>query len=381
MNQENPQQTTPRPQKVLFVITKSNWGGAQRYVYDLATHLPATYEPVVACGPSQGSTKPGRLIDRLVQAGVRTIVLPDFTRDVSFSDIGAFRALYQLIKKEQPEVLHLNSSKAGALGALAGRLAGVPRIVFTVHGWGFQENVGIVSKAFRWTVSMLTVVLSHRVLCVSENDRLATPSFLHTKLVTIHNAIPEDPMLLTRDQAREKLIALGANAAHRDDVWIGVIAEHTANKNLEVALEAFAEAHKVDGKLFLVLVGDGELRASLESCAHDLDITDHVFFAGFVPQANHYMSAFDALLLTSRKEGLPYAILEAQSAGVPVLASRTGGIPEIVQDKVNGFLCPVGDVAAFAHALASLNTLPPQSSTQTNSFEKMLHDTIAQYSA
>ena len=117
----------------------------------------------------------------------------------------------------------------------------------------------------------------------------------------------------------------------------------------------------------------------LANLARELQVVNGVFFAGFVPQANHYMRAFDALLLTSRKEGLPYVILEAQSVGVPVIASKTGGIPEIVQDKVNGFLCPVGDVAAFARALNSLTTLPPQNPSRTDSFEKMLVATFAQY--
>ena len=380
MNQENIQQTTHRPKKVLFVITKSNWGGAQRYVYDLATLLPKDrYDTLVACGPAQGSTDPGPLVARLVQAGVPTTLVPEFTRDVSFFDIGAFAALYRLIKKEKPDVLHLNSSKIAGIGSLAGRLAGVPQIVFSVHGWGWREDVNIFSKAFRWTASMLTIIFSHVVICVSENDRRAAPSYLRAKLVTIHNAIPEDSIRLDRDTARQKLIQLGADVARRNDTWIGIIAEHTANKNLEVALEAFTEARKADATLFLVLIGDGELRASLVARAHDLELSGHVFFAGFVSQANHLIAAFDALLLTSRKEGLPYVILEAQSAGVPVIASRTGGIPEIVQDKVNGFLCPVGDVAAFAHALVSLTTLPPQTPSRTDSFEKMLTETIGQY--
>ena len=380
MNQENIQQTTHPPKKVLFVITKSNWGGAQRYVYDLATLLPKDrYDTLVACGPAQGSTDPGPLVARLVQAGVPTTVVPEFTRDVGVADMAALGALYKIFKSERPDVVHLNSSKVGALGSLAARLAGVPRIVFTVHGWSFREEVNFLSKAFRWTASMLTIIFSHVVICVSENDRRAAPSYLRAKLVTIHNAIPEDSIRLNRDTARQKLIQLGADASRRSDTWIGIIAEHTANKNLEVALEAFAEARKTDETLFLVLIGDGELRASLVALAHDRGLSGHVFFAGFVPQANHLIAAFDALLLTSRKEGLPYVILEAQSAGVPVIASRTGGIPEIVQDKINGFLCPVGDVKCFARALNSLTTLPPQSTAHVDSFAVMLTDTVSHY--
>lgn len=380
MNQENLQQTTKDPQKVMFAVTKSNWGGAQRYVFDLATHLPrAQYEPLVACGPAQGARENGPLVQRLVQAGVRTIVIPEFTRDVSVSDFRAFGALYRLLTQEKPTVLHLNSSKVGALGSLAGRLTGVPHIVFTVHGWGFRENVRVLSKAFRWTASMLTIVFSHRVICVSENDRLSIPSVLRRKAVTIHNAITDEPLSLSREHARQKLILFGASRDRLRDTWIGVIAEHTANKNLTVAIRAFATAWSKNNSLYLILIGDGEERFMLSNLARELHIAHAVFFAGFVPQAHHYMSAFDALLLTSRKEGLPYAILEAQAAGVPVIASRTGGIPEILRDTVNGFLCPVGDVECFAQALNSFAHLPAPAPHSTDTFETMLNATIAQY--
>lgn len=366
--------------KVLFAITKSNWGGAQRYVFDLATHLPsAQYEPVVACGPAQGVRENGPLVQRLVQAGVRTIVIPEFTRDVSLSDFRAFVALYRLLKEENPAVLHLNSSKVGALGSLAGRLAKVPRVVFTVHGWGFREDVHVLSKAFRWTASMLTIVFSHRVICVSENDRLSIPSVLRRKAVTIHNAITEEPLSLSREHARQKLILFGASRERLRDTWIGVIAEHTANKNLAVAIRAFAAAWSKNNSLYLILIGDGEERFMLSNLARELHIAHAVFFAGFIQQAHHYMSAFDALLLTSRKEGLPYAILEAQSAGVPVIASRTGGIPEIVQDTVNGFLCPVGDLECFTQALNSFAHLPTPAPLSPDMFQNMLRSTLEVY--
>src|SRR5690606_30501769 len=122
--------------KILFLITKSNWGGAQRYVYDLAAGLPEEeFETLVALGGD------GPLTDKLRSQGVRVVPLPALQRDMSIDkDIQSFFDIWAIIRVERPHIFHVNSSKAGLFGALIGRLAGVPKIIFTAHGWGFNED-------------------------------------------------------------------------------------------------------------------------------------------------------------------------------------------------------------------------------------------------
>ena len=126
--------------KILFVITKSNWGGAQKYVYDLANelHRPnAEFEVAVAFGQE------GQLAGKLREAGITTHPIRSLQRDVSvIADIKSFFELLRLFKTQKPDIAHLNSSKVGGLGALAARVAGVPKIIFTVHGWPFWETRG-----------------------------------------------------------------------------------------------------------------------------------------------------------------------------------------------------------------------------------------------
>src|SRR5207244_10151208 len=136
-----------------------------RYVYDVATHIPKDeFESVVVCGKGHGKSE-GELVTLLKDAGIRTIVLPELTRDVSFGDWFAFLALLKTIREEKPDVLHLNSSKAGGLGSLAGRIARVPNIIFTAHGWAFRESRNAISRVLIWLASILTLLLSHRVIC------------------------------------------------------------------------------------------------------------------------------------------------------------------------------------------------------------------------
>ena len=173
--------------KILFVITKSNWGGAQKYVYDLATSLPKElFDVTVVFGGT------GPLAEQLSTAGIRTTSIPSLQRDVSIvGDVKSFFSLLSLFKKEKPHIVHVNSSKVSGLGALAGRLTSVPRIIFTCHGWPFNEERSLLSL---WSIaffSWLTVVLSHTTITVSGrdfSDGQKMPWVKH-KMCLVHNGI------------------------------------------------------------------------------------------------------------------------------------------------------------------------------------------------
>ena len=126
---------TAGKKKVLYIITKATNGGAQKYVYDLATNIPKEqFEPIVAYGTH------GKLAEDLSTVGIQVLRFPSLGRDLAIvGDIKSFFEMLKIIRKIKPDVLHLNSSKAGGLGALAGRIAGVPKIIFSVHGWPFKE--------------------------------------------------------------------------------------------------------------------------------------------------------------------------------------------------------------------------------------------------
>ncbi|MFZ2500762.1 MAG: glycosyltransferase, partial [Minisyncoccia bacterium] len=159
--------------KVLFVITKSNWGGAQSYVYTLATRLKDTGADVavVLGGTGEAGSESGLLAERLQEAGIRTLFLKSFMRDISLiREFKALRELIYILKSERPDVVHLNSSKAGGLGAVAARLTGVPRIVFTAHGWPFWEPRNFVAQKLIYFFSWITVMFSHAVITISDYD-------------------------------------------------------------------------------------------------------------------------------------------------------------------------------------------------------------------
>ena len=346
---------TPR-KKILFVITKSNWGGAQRYVFDLATSLAQDqYDVAVAFGQS------GRLAEELRKAGIKTHQMQSLQRDVSFgADIKSFFELMRLFKTQQPDIVHLNSSKVGGLGALAARAAGVPKIIFTAHGWPFWEKRSAPARTAIWIASWLTALLSHKIIVISTYDLKVARQmpFVSGKVVRIYNGIhPID--FLPREPGES-------------DVRVLTNGELIDNKNLFVGIDAVLLARERGAKIKYSIMSDGELREQLKQYIKEKQAEGCVEMLGFVAQGARHYKNFDIFFLPSKKEGLPYVLLEAGMAGLPVIASNVGGIPEIIASGENGLLAPPSDTGAFARALGDL----AENRALRQEFGENLHHTV-----
>lgn len=327
---------TIKKKKILYVITKSNWGGAQRYVFDLATNLPkARFDVAVIMGGT------GELGGKLTEAGIRIIQAKRLERNIGIiNDIAAFFELIKIFIREKPVIIHLNSSKAGGLGGLAGRITGVRKIIFTAHGWAFNEERNIVSRFLIRCASWLTVAFSHATIVVSDYDRNQAERmlFLKHKIARIHNGVRKIKFA-AKNTARE--ILLGERTASLSKAfWIGTIAELHPNKGLSYAIKAMKKLKEKIGaeKFVFVVIGEGEERGALEKLIQEVNLQDEVFLVGKKEEASLLLHAFDVFILPSTKEGLPYVILEAGMAELPVVASAVGGIPEIVEDMKSGIL-------------------------------------------
>ncbi len=303
-------------QKILYVITKSNWGGAQRYVFDLANSLPSDeYTVGVACGGN------GPLVSKLKEQGIAVFPITNFERDINiFKEVYAAFELFRIIRREKPDIVHLNSSKAGGTGALVARLCGVRRIVFTAHGWPFLEPRSLPWRALAWFFSYLTVLLAHTTIVVSKYDLTHHHMpFVKEKITHIYNGIA--PLTFgSGDIIR--------NAFPKNAYITGTIGELTHNKNHKTLVD---EAY-VHSDMFVAIVGDGELRSELESQIRSHNLEERVKLFGYLPATN-VLKGFDMFSLPSLKEGLPYVLLEAKAAQLPITANHVGGIPEIMQAR------------------------------------------------
>lgn len=300
--------------KICFAITKGVWGGAQRYVYDLATNLPKNrFEVVVICG--SGNTLPAKL----AEVGVSVQRVESMSKDIGFfSEIKSSWNLLKIIWREKPDVLHLNSPKAGGFGAVAGRLTGVKKIIYTVHGFAFNEERNFLSKAIIWFFSWITILLSHKTIVIAESERkqaLAMP-FVKNKIVLIHNGIAQ--MTFENGDIIRRAFPRGVKIT-------GTIGELTYNKNQQALIE---EARNTTD-MYVAIVGNGELHHKLEKQIVKYGLQERVKLFGFL-KAEEVLKGFDIFALPSKKEGLPYVLLEAKQADLPIIANRVGGVGEIL---------------------------------------------------
>lgn len=379
--------------KILFCITKGNFGGAQRYVFDLATHMSKTvFDIVVACG--QG----GLLIERLKEANIRTIEIEGLEREIKTEkDFEVLKNLIKIIREEKPNIVHFNSSKIGFLGSLAVlflKLSSIIhnskfiiRSIFTSHGWAFNEqNRSTFSKIIFYIAHYFTVLVCDTTIAVSEktkNDITWLP-FIKDKIKIVHNGI-EKFKTLSKKEAAEILVK-----KDKKETVILTLAELHHNKGIDVALQGISLLpQNVKERINYYIAGNGEERENLEKLADDLKIKNTVHFLGFMADAKKLLSGADIFLLPSRTENLPYAVLEAGFLGVPVIATSVGGIPEIIRDMQNGILVYPKNPKEIAEAIMyMLDHKDKQKEfgseikkTVTNFFslEKMLKETIELY--
>lgn len=330
------------PKRILQLITRADWGGAQRHLFDLATRLdPARFTVVVGCAPD------GPLVDRLRTHNVPVIPIPEFRRDISpLDDIRALRILERIIVESRADLVHCHSSKAGFLGRLAARRAGVPS-VFTAHGFAFGGRAsGILSRLAYFSAEWLAGRFwSDAIITVSEADRQQALRWgvgRAQRLFAIHNGIDPIPFERIPDP----------NPVGRPPV-IGTISRLVPGKGLEDLLEAAALLRQ-RGEYRFVIGGEGPLRRTLEERVRVLGLRNYVEFPGFIPEPAELLKRIDVFTLPSYKEGLPYNVLEALAAGRPVVATVVGGLPEIITDRENGRLVAVRDVGGLAAALREM---------------------------
>jgi len=344
--------------RIFYLITKGNWGGAQRYVYELATALPrGDFEATVVLGEYETLEK------KLSGAGLRTIKIASLKRDVNLvNDLKSFWQIFKLLWREKPDIIHLNSSKIGGLGALAGRLAGVPKIIFTVHGLAFNEARPAWQKTLIKIIHWFSIILCHQVITVADclRDQINAWPWIKNKAVTIHNGLPPIKFFeksISRREILPKHNDLTKKFDRASKFWIGTISELHKNKGLDFLIEAFAATVRgligssLGWSLNLVIIGEGEERERLENLIKAKHIEDRAFLVGKIEDARAYLKAFDIFTLTSRTEALPYVVLEAGAAGLPFIASEVGGIPEVITGPEEGILVPPGNVEEIKKSL------------------------------
>jgi len=345
-----------RPVRVLRVIARLNVGGPALHVTYLARGLAERgYETTLVAGDvARGEASMSFVAE---QAGVEIVTLPGLSRELSpvRDALAAFR-LARLIRKLRPDVVHTHTAKAGAVGRTAALLAWPrrPVVVHTFHGHVLRGYFGTGGTLVFRAIETLLARASDRLIAVSPEVR--------DELVALHVAPRERFSVVRLGIELEPRVHFEGDPAEvrrrhgipEGKFVVGWFGRMTAVKRTDDLLTMLAGVRERGVDALLLLVGDGDDRERLEQRAHDLGLARSCLFLGYQEDVAPWYAICDAVVLTSASEGTPVTIIEALAAGRPVVATKVGGVPDVVDEGETGFLVRPHDTHALAERLEIL---------------------------
>lgn len=339
--------------RVMRIIARLNIGGPALHATLLTEQLdPRRYQSILVTGVEEAGE--GNYLALHHRRSPEVVVLPALGREIDVRrDVTTLLQLTRLIRRVRPHIVHTHTAKAGAVGRVAAWLAGVPVIVHTYHGHVLDGYfTPRKTRAFvaieRW--------LARRADCLLAVSDTVRRELLDRGIGT-SGRLRVVPLGLDLD----RFVAADAGRGHLrrelgvkpDTPLTGIVARLVPIKAHETFLAMAALlAGRTEGHF--VVVGDGERRAELERLAQDAGLNGRMHFLGWRADLERIYADLDVVVLTSRNEGSPVALIEALAAGRPVVATRVGGVPDVVHDGVSGVLVGAADVEGLASAVEQL---------------------------
>jgi glycosyltransferase involved in cell wall biosynthesis len=308
------------------------------------------YESVLACAPG------GALIDLVQRHGMQVKTFPSLVQPLRpLQDVMAILDLSAHLMREPYHVVHTHNSKAGFIGRLSATLARVPVIVHTVHGFAFHQQEppwrqflfrNLERLASHWCDKM--IFISQPLVDWALKEKISSPG----KMARIYSGIEMDRFHPMSEQEKKRLRekwALG-----EQDTVIGIVSKLWEGKGHDLLIRAFKEIRKEKPQARLVIVGEGHLMESLKTLASQLELSDAVIFTGFLEDVPRIIATFDVAVLPSYFEGMGRVLLEAMAMEKPVVGTRVGGIPDLIEEGLNGYLVSPGNEKELASAVLSI---------------------------
>jgi glycosyltransferase involved in cell wall biosynthesis len=346
--------------KVARIVARLNIGGPAVHIINLMAGLdPDRFENLLVVGrpgPNEGDM--GYLAS---QKGIDPLIIPGLGRELSpLWDAQTTFKLARILRRQRPHIVETHTAKAGAVGRLAARLAGVPVVIHVFHGHVFHSYFGPAKTELFINIERGLARLTDRIITISPAQRrdvvdvyrIAPPE----RVITIPLGLDLGPFAAARQSCRGQFrSSLGISP---DMPLIGFVGRLTAVKNPRQFIEVAGRVIRESPQARFVFVGDGELRPALEEQVGALGLAQTVIFTGWQANMPAVYSDLDLLVLTSLNEGTPVTVIEALATGVPVVASEVGGVPDVVTHQETGLLVPSGDAEATAQAILQFLRAP-----------------------
>jgi glycosyltransferase involved in cell wall biosynthesis len=350
----------PNPVRIARIVTRLGVGGVERHVCSITANLDHDkFQSWLICGRAESNER--ECLEFAAEAGVEPIFIERMRRNLGFGDIGASFELGRVLSHINPQIVETHQSKAGALGRSVIRLQfmakrGRPRLIHTFHCHQFDGY-------YKTPVARAFIAIERKLAALTDMIITVTPT-LKRQLIEIYRIARSD---------RVRVVPLGFDFTWAADLpryrgWLrarlgvddstvifGFVGRLTKIKNIALLIRAFARMlrnYAIDARL--VVMGDGELRGPLASLVAELAIADHVLFCGWVLDRAKIFCDLDVTCLSSYNEGSPVCLIESLALGIPVIATRVGGVADVVTDAQDGELVESDNEQAYAAALARI---------------------------
>ena len=371
-------------ESVCHVITKLELGGAQEVALYAVSHLdPSKFRPLLVAGPGGLLTDEAKTL-----AGVDVHILSSLARRVHvFADLAALVELIFLFRRLRPTIVHTHSSKAGILGRWAAWCARVPVIIHTIHGYGITPAQPSWLRRILILLERMTGRITTHWIAVAKADiekGIEWGLFDRTQVSVVRPGIDPLPFQTVINKATRQTLRseFGAGPA---DFLVGTVACLKPQKAPEDFVAVAKLVCETIPNARFVLIGDGDLRPRIESLIDANGLHARLRLAGWRRDISTVMKVFDAFLLTSHWEGLPRVLLEARTIGLPVVATRVGGVEEAIVQGRHGWLSDAGDIAGLsAHLIRVLQSQDEEPHRRVHSMEALpkefhLDEMVKQY--
>jgi glycosyltransferase involved in cell wall biosynthesis len=310
----------------------------------------AAYKADLACAPG------GKLIDLVQGQGMKVIPFKNLVQPLRpVKDVLILIDLIRFLKKERYHIVHTHNSKAGFVGRLAAKLAGVPVIVHTVHGFAFHDREPAWRQMLFRNVERLASQWCDRMIFISQpliewalHERIVD----HQKVLKIYSGIELTHFHPVTENEKKSLRRKWG--IREESAVIGIVSKLWDGKGHEILIRAFKKLKEEINDAVLAIVGEGYLHGKLVNLVHRLGLADAVIFTGFQMDVSEIIATFDVAVLPSYFEGMGRVLLEAMAMEKPVVASRVGGIPDLVHDGVNGILVTPGAIPELKSGLLKI---------------------------
>lgn len=368
--------------KILYIITKTDVGGAQKYVSDLARNIDRN-----------------KFDAKILYGGKDIFWLSNKVRPwfLFANNWLAIFELVRLFKKEKPDIIHLNSSMAGVLGALAAQIYKFTakesgknlRVVFTAHGWVFNptNKLNPVIRLAYLALHKISSYLQDEIICVSEYDYALAKQYginPRISLHTVHNGIDPDIKFIDKIKARKEILnklKIQISNFKKDTPWVGSVGRLVKEKNYETYISSALEIikkYQSEGTKeqipYFFLIGEGLESEKLKLQILNSKLEERFFIIDPAGDDAKYLKAFDIFVMSSIKEGLPYTLLEAMAAELPIVVTEAGGIPEIIKNHSNGMMVSQKNPKQLAQAISGLLANPSIREELASSAKKAVTD-------